>query len=61
MTPAELIDFAKARYGKGWKTAMADETGWSYWTFHRIEREQSGVSKKLAKAVESLAEKARRP
>jgi hypothetical protein len=53
MTPAELIDFAVARHGDEWKGRMADETGWSWHTFNRIEN-GGGVSPKLAKAIKNL-------
>ena len=38
MTPAELVATMKARRGDDWKGKAADETGWSWHTFHRIEK-----------------------
>ena len=58
MTPSELIAIAKARHGDGWKTALADETGWSWWTFNRLESDpEFKVSRKLERAVLSLPPK----
>lgn len=56
MTPAELIAIAIERHGDDWKGKMADETGWSWWTFHRIEG-GAAISDKLAKAVKNLKPK----
>ena len=56
MTPAELVAIGKARHGDEWKGRLADETGWSWWTFHRIEG-GAAVSEKLAKAVMNLPNK----
>lgn len=59
MTPVELVAIAIARHGEGWKSKMADETGWSWWTFHRIDG-GAKVSPKLAKAVKNLKPKRNR-
>jgi hypothetical protein len=59
MTPAELVAIMKARHGDDWKGKAADETGWSWWTFHRIEG-GSAVSPKLAKAVKNLPRRPRK-
>ena len=56
MTPAELVALATARHGDDWKGKMADETGWSWHTFNRIEH-GGEVSPKLAKAVKNLKPK----
>lgn len=53
MKPAELIALATDRHGDDWKGKLADETGWSWHTFNRIER-GGEVSPKLAKAVLNL-------
>lgn len=54
MTPEEFIAFATARHGKRWKMPLAKETGWSYWTFRRIETGEAEVSEKLADKINSL-------
>jgi hypothetical protein len=54
MTNAELIAIGKARHGDQWKEGLSTDTGWSWWTFYRIERDQQPVSDKLAKAAANL-------
>jgi hypothetical protein len=58
MTPTELIAIATERHGSEWKGKMADETGWGWHTFNRIEK-GGKVSDKLAKSVLNL--KPRKP
>jgi hypothetical protein len=60
MTPAELIAFGVARYGKRWKMPMAQETGWSYWTLHRAAKGTIEISSKLEKAINDLKGKPRK-
>lgn len=58
MTPTEeIISIGKARHGDNWKHGLAGETGWSWWTFNRLDR-GGEADPKLVKAVKNL--KARR-
>lgn len=51
LTPAEeIIAIGKERHGDNWKTGLAADTGWSWWTFNRIERGEI-VTAKVYKAV----------
>lgn len=54
MTPAEeIISIGKARHGDDWKTGLAMDTGWSWWTFNRTEK-TGYVSPKLLRTVKNL-------
>lgn len=57
MTSSELIAIGEARYGKNWKSALSDETGWSYWTFYRAARGTIEVSPKMENAIRNLKPK----
>lgn len=60
MTPVQLISIATARYGKNWKLPIAQETGWSYFTFVRAASGKIEISAKLEKAVLDLKKKPRK-
>lgn len=54
MTPAEeIIAIGKARHGDNWKTGLSADTGWSWWTFNRIEKGEY-VNPKITRAVKNL-------
>ncbi len=51
MTPQEeIIAIGKKRHGDNWKAGLSVDTGWSWWTFNRIERGEI-VTPKVYKAV----------
>jgi hypothetical protein len=51
LTPVEeIIAIGKERHGDNWKTGLSVDTGWSWWTFNRIERGKI-VTPKVYKAV----------
>jgi hypothetical protein len=57
MNKQQLIKFGEERHGDTWKSALADETGWSYWTFHRIASGQQAMTAKLERALKNLPTK----
>jgi hypothetical protein len=46
----EIIAIGKERHGDNWKAGLSPDTGWSWWTFNRIER-GAIVTPKAYKAV----------
>ena len=54
----EIIAIGKKRHGDDWKTGLAVDTGWSWWTFNRIEKGEI-VTPKVYKAVTGKTLKAK--
>jgi hypothetical protein len=46
----ELIAIGRKRHGDNWKAGLSVDTGWSWWTFNRIEKGEI-VTPKVYKAV----------
>jgi hypothetical protein len=51
VTPQEeIIAIGRERHGDNWKAGLSVDTGWSWWTFNRIEKGEI-VTPKVYKAV----------